>query len=245
MTIFSSNISAHMRDNPLPLLLISTGVGLMITRAFRDTGYQGGYGMYRDTAHGDLTRRSADPTAGYGNNRDEYSASSSSHMSLREEASALYESASEGLSEMSEQASDYTRRARSGLSALASDQPLVLGALGLLAGAAVAAMLPRTQMEEDYVGSAARQVRDQASDMASETFERAKHAAARAVDVAEEDFASSAPAEKAGASGGPSQSAASQEAARAPGAGAMGVQSGAGGARPSETIAAGQGARKP
>ena len=76
------------------------------------------------------------------------------------------------VSDMTDRAGDYTGRARSGLSTLVTEQPWVLGALGLLVGAALAAILPRSQIEQDFVGSAAQHVRDQASHMACETYER-------------------------------------------------------------------------
>jgi len=259
-----SNIGAQMRDNPLPLLLISAGVGLMMSRSFRNDGYRGGFGMYRDDASGDLMRRTADPTAGFGNERDYYrsrAASASSGVlssvrdtvssvtdSVSQQASSLadtvrdtYSSSVDRMSDMTDRAGNYTNRARSGLSTLATEQPLVLGALGLLAGAALAAMLPRTQLEEEYVGSAAQQLRDQASNMASETFERAKGAASKAVEVASQEF-SGEQDKSSNASGGPSQSSgvSSPGGTSASGAAALGVStSGAGGARPSETISAG------
>jgi hypothetical protein len=287
-----TNISAQMRDNPLPLLLISAGVGLMLSRTFRNDGYQGGFSMYRDDASGDLMRRTADPTAGFGNDRDDYrsrSSSSSQGMmsSVRDTMSSMtdtvsnqasslvdtmrdtYSSSIDRVSDMTDRASDYTRNARSGLSTLATEQPLVLGALGLLAGAALAAMLPRTQIEEEYVGSAAQQLRDQATNMASDTFERAKNAASKAAEVASQEFSGetsssgsqasgsqgsgsqSSGAQSSGSqasgsqsstksSGGPTQSGVSSPGGTSTsGAAALGVSSGTGGARPSETVAAG------
>lgn len=235
-----SNLGAQMRDNPLPLLLISTGVGLMMSRSFRNEGYHGGLGMYRDDASGDLMRRSADPTAGYGNHRDAYRSRAPSQQGMMSSLREAVSTSVDSMSDMTDRAADYTNRARSGLSALATEQPLVLGALGLLAGAALAAMLPRTQVEEDYVGSAARQLRDQASSMASETYERAKSAASKAAEVASQEFSGETEKDKPqAASGGPSQSASSHAGSTA-GASALGVSpAGAGGARPSETISAG------
>ena len=145
------------------------------------------------------------------------------------------------MSDMTDRAGDYTDRARSGLSMLVTEQPWVLGALGLLVGAALAAILPRSQIEQDYVGSAAQHVRDQASNMACETYERARTAASRAVDVASRECAAESDIGAAGAasgglsSGGPSTSTSHATS----GAAAHGVSAGAGGARPTETIAAG------
>ncbi len=259
-----TNIGAQMRDNPLPLLLISAGVGLMMSRSFRNDGYSGGLGMYRDDASGDLMRRTADPTAGFGNDRDDYrsrpsssspgvlssigdamssmtEAVSSQAASLADNVRDTYSSSVDRMADMTDRAEDYTGRARIGLATLANEQPLVLGGLGLLAGAALAAMLPRTQMEADYVGAAAQQVRDQASSMASETMERAKSAASKAVEVVSEEFSGEAAPSGSHASGGASQTAvASTGGASTSGAAALGVSpSGSGGARPFETIAAG------
>ncbi len=245
-----TNIGAQMRDNPLPLLLIGTGLGLMISRSFRHDGYYGGYGLYRDDTEGDLIRRVADPTAGFGYDADEYRTrrSSSARGPISEQAAALRDNVAEsmssasemfveGVSDLSDRASDVSQRARSGLSMLASEQPLVLGALGLLAGAALAAMLPRTQMEDEYMGDAARRLRDEARSSASDTIERAKHAASKAADVASREFSAEPESH---ASGGPSPT---QGSHATPGASALGVSSGSGGARPSETISAGMGHR--
>ncbi len=185
-----TNIGAQLRDNPLPLLLISAGVGLVMSRSLGRCGSgTGGSGICRD----------------------------------------------------GDRAGDYTGRARSGLSTLVTEQPWVLGALGLLVGAALASGLPRSQIEQDYVGSAAQHLRDQASNMAAETYERAKAAASRAVDVASREFAAESDVGAGGAaSGGPSSGGPSTATSHpTTGAGAHGVSAGAGGARPTETIAAG------
>jgi hypothetical protein len=285
-----ANIGAQLRDNPLPLLLISAGVGLMMSRRLMDSGYHGGMGMYRDDDAGDMMRRTADPTAGFGNDRDDYRSRSSSGgmlSSVRDamntvtdrvssQASSLTDTmrgaysssmdrvsdmtgrAGDYVSDMGGRAGDYTNRARSGLSTLATEQPLVLGALGLLAGAALAAMLPRTQMEEEYVGSAAAQLRDQATSMAQDTYERAKSAASKAAEAATEaaqqEFSGAGSSDQqgqqsgqqraSGSSGGPTQTSSSSGMSSpggtsAAGAKALGAQSGTAGARPSETIAAG------
>jgi hypothetical protein len=44
-----TNIGAQLRDNPLPLLLISAGVGLVMSRSFGTCGLgNGGSGSCRD-----------------------------------------------------------------------------------------------------------------------------------------------------------------------------------------------------
>lgn len=262
-----TNISASMRGNSLPLLLIGTGLGLMLTRSFRDSdGYHGGFNLYRDDEAGDLMRRTADPTAGFGYDEDDYRATRSSARgmissagerltslrdnmtdsvsSMRDTVTDSVSSATDlvtsRVSDMTDRASDYTQRARSGLSTLATEQPLVLGALGLLAGAALAAMVPRTHMEEEYMGEAAQRLREEARNTATETYERAKSAAQKAAEAASQEFSGEQQDDKGKteSSGGPqsAQGVSSPGGTSAAGAKALGLQSGAGGARPSETI---------
>ncbi|MDB5652022.1 MAG: hypothetical protein JWL62_3542 [Hyphomicrobiales bacterium] len=307
-----SNLSAQARDNPLSFLLIGAGLALYLRKTMRNDGYHGGMGLYRDDEEGDLMRRTADPTAGFGYDADDYrqgrSASgrfSEAAGALRETAGALRDNVSERLSEagdavssqasslrdtvtgsisnmrdsysettdavtaraadlrdrasegissardtmseMTERAGDYaeqyTERARSGIATLATEQPLVLGALGLLAGAAIAAMLPRTRVEQEYMGSTAQRLRDEARHSAEETYQRAKAAASKAVDkateVASQEFAGQSQSDKP-ATGGPSSSTghSSTGGTATSGAASLGITAGSGGARPTESISA-------
>lgn len=60
-------------------------------------------------------------------------------------------------------------------------QPLLLGAIGLAVGCAMAAALPSTSMEDEWVGSAAERTKAQAAEFAS-------NAAAKVVDTAERTY---------------------------------------------------------
>ncbi|HZB92940.1 MAG TPA: DUF3618 domain-containing protein [Stellaceae bacterium] len=63
---------------------------------------------------------------------------------------------------------------------LMQEHPLALGALGLLAGAAIALLLPKSGIEERDAGDALRQ---RAADLGREAGERARHVAERTVDA--------------------------------------------------------------
>ena len=58
-------------------------------------------------------------------------------------------------------------------------QPLLLGAIGIAIGAAMAAGLPSTQIEADAVGDAADRVKDQVKDFASEQVDNVTEIAKR------------------------------------------------------------------
>ena len=68
-------------------------------------------------------------------------------------------------------------QAAGNLMAAISESPVVLGALGLAAGALLGALLPQSDQEEAALGSIARQARDTATSLAGEGLERGKRVA--------------------------------------------------------------------
>ncbi len=143
-------IGEQMRGNPLPFLLVSAGVGLMIGRVWRNGTDQGASGLIDDEEKGASPSSSGHRMAAQ---------LSSASEGFEETASAVHE----GFSECNQEASDLGQRRRSGLAALAQEQPLVLGALGLLTGAALAAMLPLTPFEAQHRAGAAGPLRNGAT----------------------------------------------------------------------------------
>src|SRR4029077_9671401 len=95
-------------------------------------------------------------------------------------ASSVSEQASQGAKTLSSHSSQFAGQAQSMLSSsfgqLLREQPMALVAVGLAAGAAVAAMLPATEVEERTLGSA----RDAISGMAGKVGENLIAAAADA-----------------------------------------------------------------
>jgi hypothetical protein len=85
---------------------------------------------------------------------------------------------------------------RIGSSALASgrdfmdfcrDQPLVLAGIGLAVGAAVGALLPRTQAEDQLMGDVSDELKEQTKEFAGEQFQKAKKVGERAYDAAQQE----------------------------------------------------------
>jgi hypothetical protein len=74
-------------------------------------------------------------------------------------------------------------RARDGIARAIEDYPLALGILGLMAGAALAMMLPASQIEERWIGPVRERVRQRADELRREAVDRAEEAAERAADA--------------------------------------------------------------
>jgi len=76
---------------------------------------------------------------------------------------------------------DTGRRATDRAMSVANEQPLLVAALGLAVGAAIAAILPSTRTEDELMGSTSDAVKKAAGVVAAEQFDVAKAAAGRVV----------------------------------------------------------------
>ena len=77
--------------------------------------------------------------------------------------------------------------ARSNLSELFKAQPLALGAIGIAIGAGIAAALPATEIEADYLGETSDAVRATAAQFAAEQTDRATTVAGNVVEAIKEE----------------------------------------------------------
>jgi hypothetical protein len=82
-----------------------------------------------------------------------------------------------GAREAPRKVGDGVMQAKDNLMGLVGDQPLVAGALGLAVGALVAAVLPKTEAEDQLMGEAADSVKTAVSAVAAEEMEAAKNVA--------------------------------------------------------------------
>ena len=118
--------------------------------------------------------------------------------SVRDRARRLGASARDRVSETGEQlwhgardagdrASYYGRRVRRGFFDTLHEQPLVLGALGLAAGAAIGAALPATNKEDEWLGDSRDRLAERAKEAGWEQVEKARAAAGAAYSAAREE----------------------------------------------------------
>ena len=173
---FLRNLGAVVRDNPVPVALVGTGlVWLMLSssrsgrREYDDEDDL--LESYGESHYGDELSEDAGQSAGWGESaretaREWSEGARSQARSVRDRARRLGASARDRVSETGEQlwhgardagdrASYYGRRARRGFFDTLHEQPLVLGALGLAAGAAIGAALPATNKEDEWLGNPA------------------------------------------------------------------------------------------
>jgi uncharacterized protein YukE len=86
-------------------------------------------------------------------------------------------------SEIPERVESAFEEARANLSEMFRRQPLVLGAVGLAAGAAIAASLPTTEVESEYLGATSGVVKGKIGELAGEKAEQASDLGKRVLEA--------------------------------------------------------------
>jgi hypothetical protein len=207
-----NGLAETLRRHPVPLALLGAGLGWMavsmtgrgrlgerVSGALHDAGHRAGElaGDVRHKVAGATLGDAAESTPGPypGAEPADYAyARQKSGEAMAEARSAArdkMERAQAASSAALAQASGYVGRAgdklhgaRDGLTRLIEDHPIAVGALGVVAGAVMAALLPRSDAEERLVGPAGEQLRDRAASLGREAAERAQQVAERTVDTA-------------------------------------------------------------
>ncbi len=89
-------------------------------------------------------------------------------------ASEAYDARSERLDRMRRQSSQSVRRVRGGIQDYVSENPMVVGLVGLAAGMLIGALLPRTRRENEAFGEWADELRHQGVRYAREATQRGR-----------------------------------------------------------------------
>jgi hypothetical protein len=183
---FVRDLGDAARRNPLSAALIGMGVLWLFTggrTAERVGDLVRGAGLDRvpDAAGNALDAARSTLRSGAESIGDRVSSATGT---LRDGGAAGLDRVARAGSEYADAAYDYAQNipdaggalfntARENLSELFRAQPLALGAIGLAIGAGIAAALPATDVEAEYLGEASDAIKEQAVDFASEQVTRA------------------------------------------------------------------------
>jgi len=205
-----------IRANPIPVALIGLGVAWLISNntgmTDRVTGTASDMGRrVSDTASritdtaSDMSRRAGELASGAA---QKVGLAGSGDRALGHTGNPVVDRGGEGsagwVHQMSDQASGALRSARDtsgamlnrvgsyagadGVSEVFERNPLIIGAIGVMTGALIAALLPMSQVENELLGETRDQLWQQAEDFGEEAVQRvreaATEAATRAVDAA-------------------------------------------------------------
>jgi hypothetical protein len=155
-TDFANAIGGAVRDNPLPAALI--GMGLVWLFAGGRAPLKSGLGA------------AASGLSALGGRINEQVASTG--RSIADTATSAADSTRTGVTSMAN-AVQAPVGIRATLNDVFQSQPLLLGAIGLAIGAGIAASLPVTDAEKEYLGDASAEFQSKAMGIANESAQRA------------------------------------------------------------------------
>jgi hypothetical protein len=202
---FLRNLGTVVRDNPVPIALVGTGlVWLMLSSSRSGREYDDEDDLlesYGESRYGvELSEDAGNGGSAWGQGaretvREWTQGARARTRHVRDHARRLGASARDRVSETGEQlwhgagdrASYYGRRVRRGFFDTLHEQPLVLGALGLAAGAAIGAALPATEREDEWLGESRDRLKERAKEVSWEQVEKARATASAAYSAAREE----------------------------------------------------------
>ncbi|MEX0827757.1 MAG: hypothetical protein WD005_02280, partial [Haliea sp.] len=106
--------------------------------------------------------------------------------SIKETVGEAGDRAAQTASRVADKISETGEKARNGFEKAMDENPLLLGALALAAGAAIAGALPRTSREDALLGEHSDRLKDEARTVAREEVEKAKAVGEKVVEEARE-----------------------------------------------------------
>lgn len=175
---FFDDLSDAVRANPISAALIGVGAIWLFggnrvldvpMAAARTAGEAAG--SLQDTAVSGLRSGADTMSSGISKIRTSIGEAATSTGDSGETA---FKAASEQMSAARDWSGDVIDNIQDNISTLLREQPLVLGAVGIAVGAAVAASLPLTDIERDNLGSAAQSARTMAINATDQVIERAE-----------------------------------------------------------------------
>lgn len=155
---FGRNLGAQVKNNPMPMILTSIGISWLMM----SSGKNGAAHPY-DT-HGASTDA---------NGRGFKDAIGDTAAKSRDKAAAVGDRMHDASAHVRESAQD----ARESLAQFYRDQPLIAGSLGIAIGAALGALVPPTEMEDDMFGDASDRSVDAAKSKAAKKYDEVRESA--------------------------------------------------------------------
>jgi ElaB/YqjD/DUF883 family membrane-anchored ribosome-binding protein len=192
---FANNLGRSVKENPVPALLTAVGIAWMVASSnrpkpsmadayderdtptefnavdFDDPGYDDDAGDYKEglTDKAQRLKASAEGSLSEAGQRVKSAAERA-----RQKLAGTKDTVSGGLRRTSSTAQVQTQRVREGFNSLLTEQPLLLGALGIAVGAAIGAALPATEQEDRLFGSARDKALSEVKQRGTETYEQVR-----------------------------------------------------------------------
>ena len=192
---FANNLGRSVKENPVPALLAAVGIAWMVfssnrpkpsvadayddryarndfnTMEFDETGDEDDAGDEKEglAEKAQRLKASAEGTLTEAGQRVMFAAER-----VGQKLAGTKQTVSAGLGRTSGTAQFQSQRAREGFNDLLSEQPLLMGALGIAVGAAIGAALPTTDQEDRLFGSVRDKALSEVKQRGTESYEQVR-----------------------------------------------------------------------
>ena len=192
---FANNLGRSVKENPLPALLTAVGIAWMVSSgnrprssvadAYDDRYARNDFNTLEFDDAGD-DDDPADEKEGLTEKAQRLKASAEGTLSeagqrvksaaerARQKLAGTKQTVSAGLRRTSGTAQVPRQRVREGFNSLLTEQPLLLGALGIAVGAAIGAALPATEQEDRLFGPARDKALSEVKQRGAESYEQVR-----------------------------------------------------------------------
>jgi hypothetical protein len=189
-----SNLKLQVQENPLPIVLVGTGLAWLMFGKAAGSGDQASeanrlyvYGDWRQTPG-----QANDSKSGVAEAATDFAASISDTASsitsgAADMASSLKEAVTGTAHTLTSKGADADRMMRGGVQAILDQDPFVLAALGVALGTAIGAALPATEFEDAQLGPLGDRVRQMGEQGLAAGLEEASEVAERALEAGKEE----------------------------------------------------------
>ena len=196
---FGTNLLTQVRNNPVPSIMAGIGLAWLMASSKQPPAARSGE---HTRGLGDRFASAMDSVRGAAESAREtvYGATESAREQAdgvadlaRNAASATTEAASRA-ADSARRTGDSLRRASAagaqsvaeGYSYLSREQPLLLGAIAIVAGAAIGALLPGTRTEDEWIGGTSDAAKTRLKDQAKQRFDDLRETGAEIAEAARE-----------------------------------------------------------
>ncbi|SFQ07314.1 Protein of unknown function [Mesorhizobium sp. NFR06] len=189
------NLKVQVRDNPLPLTVIGVGLAWLMLGSGAPAPTAGtGAAAHRGRGmeHGAFEAGIGSTASGAASSFSESATRAAGTVSgMASEAartvSGMASGAADVLTDSAAATADIATSASRSAQELLHNQPLAVAAVGLALGAAIGAMLPHTQVEDEQLGGYREKLRENAEATLEKGLDAAKQVAAEAYETASDE----------------------------------------------------------
>lgn len=192
-----ANLGETIRENPIPVALIGAGIGWLLMAGMRSDNGRAEYvsgepeggaerrqsGMAR-TAHETLDNVGRRAQSAYDSARR---SAGDTWSAARARAARMGEGMRDRARDWGSSAGDRAQQACRSFGEMVEEQPLLLGAAGLIVGAALGAAIPRTRYEDEMLGETRDSLKQSAEEFGREQWDKAQRVVERTVETVREE----------------------------------------------------------